>query len=761
MQQFVRRGEDRAISGYPPWLASLLWTRGVTTPEAAAAFLSPSLDDLHDPMLLSGMEAAKSLILDVAGASGRAVVYGDYDVDGLCASVMVSETLRSLGIKTIVYIPDRHSEGYGLNMEAVRALAPQADLMVTVDCGITSVDEVKAAKALGMRVIVTDHHTPPDALPPADAVVNPLLGGYPFPHLCGAGVAWKLCQALKGAGHAGKYLDLAALATIADMVPLTGENRVLAAHGLKALAQTGRPGLKALMAVVGMEPGAPVSGDRVAFGLAPRLNAGGRVDTARDALRLLETDNPHEARDLAERLNALNSERRCQQDALLREAERLLDEEDLLHRRVIVLKGQGWNSGIVGLVAGKLAEAYAYPAVVLAEEGDLCVGSARSVDGIDLYRALESCAEVLVRFGGHRQAAGLTLKTADVPAFSRLFDEAVRQQAGDGPLTGRVYYDDVIGLDDVTVPMAEQLERLAPFGVGNPAPQFLAEQVDVRSARAVGEGRHLKMRVAAGESERDAIFFGEGSLAEALPPEIRMVFQPQVNAFRGEVTAQCVVRAVGAGRLAFRADAQGEALALLQDLKACASYRTAGGLSERSMDEPAPPAPQGVLLLCRAHDTAQRLHEAYPALHKQTARLRDRKAHSAVLYRAPLQHVSGPYTTVVFCDGVLHEAELALAAGLFPGARVCARLQTAALQALHAGICLTTDELRAAYVAIRSQPGGLFSLGWGWAKALAAAWVLEELRLIQLTDDDPYTARLMDLRKCDPLESRLFRLLNR
>ena len=281
------------------------------------------------------------------------------------------------------------------------------------------------------------------------------------------------------------------------------------------------------MAVVGMEPGAPVSGDRVAFGLAPRLMPAGGW-TPPGTLRR-ETDNPHEARDLAERLNALNSERRCQQDALLREAERLLDEEDLLHRRVIVLKGQGWNSGIVGLVAGKLAEAYAYPAVVLAEEGDLCVGSARSVDGIDLYRALESCAEVLVRFGGHRQAAGLTLKTADVPAFSRLFDEAVRQQAGDGPLTGRVYYDDVIGLDDVTVPMAEQLERLAPFGVGNPAPQFLAEQVDVRSARAVGEGRHLKMRVAAGN--RSATPSSSASCWQSAAAEIGWCFSPKSTRF--------------------------------------------------------------------------------------------------------------------------------------------------------------------------------------------------------------------------------------
>jgi single-stranded-DNA-specific exonuclease len=261
MQAFTQRAQAYRLAGYPDWMARLLHARGVDTPEQAARFLDPALSDLHDPLLLHGMADAVEIINRLGKQKARAVVYGDYDADGLCASVIAQEALRASGLKVIVYIPDRHAEGYGLNEDAVRHLASQAELLLTVDCGITALAEVSLAKQLGMQVIITDHHTPPETLPSADAVINPMLGGYPFTSLCGAATVWKLSWALKGLDFARNQLDLAALATVADMVPLLGENRVIAAYGLRVMATTGRIGLRALMEASGLTWGESLSSE--------------------------------------------------------------------------------------------------------------------------------------------------------------------------------------------------------------------------------------------------------------------------------------------------------------------------------------------------------------------------------------------------------------------------------------------------------------------------------------------------------------------
>ena len=345
VRRFVLRSQSAQVPGYPDWLGRLLRARGVRTPEEAQAFLNPSIDQLHDPLLLRGMGEAVALIRQLGARKARAVVYGDYDVDGLCAAVIMEEALKAAGLRTTAYIPDRHSEGYGLNREAVEKLAGQAELLVSVDCGITAEEEAALARRLGLRVIVTDHHQPPAQLPQADAVINPLLGSYPFPSLCGAGTAWKLSCALEGMHFAERQLDLAAIATIADMVPLLGENRVIAALGLSALQHTRREGLKALIAATGLEPLQPISSDRVGFGLAPRLNAGGRLTTVQAALQLLRSASQQEAQALAGELSELNRERQAQQAQVTEEAELLCGYGPALqpqHRGVRLRGTPGW-----------------------------------------------------------------------------------------------------------------------------------------------------------------------------------------------------------------------------------------------------------------------------------------------------------------------------------------------------------------------------------------------------------------------------------
>ena len=425
MLRFMPKHHKREIPaelktlGVPDQLLALLLDRGIDTAQKIDKYLHPKKDDLYDPMLMQDMDKAVAVIRDAIRKGEEIVVFGDYDVDGVTATAILLTYLRKQGAKVSYYIPDRHGEGYGLNIAAVEQIASHAKLLITVDCGITCPVEVARAIELGMRVIVTDHHQLGPELPKCSAVLNPLLGSYPFRRLCGAGVAFKLVQALGGMEAIESLWELAALATIADIVPLLDENRVIVTFGLKAMASSQRPGLIALMESAGVDP-ANVSASDVAFRMAPRINAGGRLALASRGVELLTTRRMDAAREIAAELDQDNTKRREIELVIFAQAdEKTRTEIDFLTERAIVVCGEGWNPGVIGLAASRLVEKYKWPTILLAQDGDVCVGSARSIPGVDIHQAMATCRYLFVRFGGHAQAAGCS--------FACDMDDAVRQ----------------------------------------------------------------------------------------------------------------------------------------------------------------------------------------------------------------------------------------------------------------------------------------------------------------------------------------------
>lgn len=529
-------------AGLPPQLARVLWARGVRTAEEADAFLSPSLSMLHDPFLLRGMDVAVARVHRAVETGERIVVYGDYDVDGVCAAALLVEALRAHGADADWYIPSRHREGYGLNADAVRLLAKDTGLLITVDCGITSVVEAELAKSLGLDLIITDHHEPPETLPDALAIVNPLLGVYPFRRLCGAGVAFKLAQALFGAAAVEPLLELVALATVADLVPLLRENRVLVHFGLAQMQTTRREGLRALLAACGLS-GKRITAGHLGFQLGPRINAGGRLYEASRSVELLLTADTAQAERIARALHEENAERQRMEADILRQADDWVSHNvDFLTERVLIIVGQGWNSGVVGLVASRLVERYGWPTVVLSETDGVCTGSARSIPGVNLHTALTRCADLFLRFGGHAQAAGMTLTVDNVPALRVRLGEAVGTLAEPDAYVPSASYDLDIDLAEVTIPLIEQLERLAPTGFGNPSPVFHLSGAHVLEARGVGlEGKHLRLRLAQAGAAMDGIAFGQGGLRAGLAETIDALFSPTINEFQGRRSAQCEI----------------------------------------------------------------------------------------------------------------------------------------------------------------------------------------------------------------------------
>ncbi len=530
-------------AGLPPQLARVLWARGVTTPEEARAFLHPDLSALHDPLLLRDMDRAVSRIRGAIEKGEPITVYGDYDVDGVCATALLVESLRAHGASADFYIPSRHREGYGLNAEAVRAIAAgRTRLLITVDCGITSVEEAALCADLGLDLIITDHHEPPERLPQALCVIDPLLGNYPFKRLCGAGVAWKLVWALFGRGAAEPLLELSALATVADLVPLLGENRVIVHHGLKLLQSTRRPGLRALLSVSGLE-GREITAGHLGFQIGPRINAGGRLSEASRNVELLLTDDRAAAERIARALNEENAERQRMEAEILSQADRWVrDRADFLTDRALVVVGEGWNPGVVGLAASRLAERYAWPAVVLSEQDGMLTGSARSIPGVNLHAALTRCEDLFVRFGGHAQAAGMTLVKDNLPALRKRLNAAISEIAEPDAFVPSAPYDLDIRLQEITIPLVEQLQCLAPTGFGNPAPIFRLAGVHVLEARSVGNDlRHLKLRLMQDGAALDGIAFGQGAERAGLPETIDALCSPTINEFMGKRSAQCEV----------------------------------------------------------------------------------------------------------------------------------------------------------------------------------------------------------------------------
>ena len=561
MQRLIQRGGAASPwacpKGMPALIHGLLMQRGISSREEAEAFLHPAAEQLHDPMLLSDMAQAVERILRARENREDVCVFGDYDVDGVSASSLLSLYLKEIGFHVSVYIPSRHEEGYGLNEQAIIEIVKNSSLLITVDCGISCSREVALAQQLGMDVIVTDHHRPGDLVPDC-TVINPLLNGYPFPSLCGAGVAFKLILALSavlegqageissppGWGMAGKYVDLAALATVADIVPLTSENRVIVSLGLRKINQEPRPGVAALIHAAGLD-GREISAGNIGFQLAPRLNASGRLGDARRAMMLLTAQNETEAAPIAQELEAENTARRACEQQIVDEALEQMKRYDLLSHKIIVLAGEGWNPGVIGLAASRLVTRYFYPVVLLAEKDGVCVGSCRSIPGVDIFAALSSCADLMTKFGGHRQAAGLTIDREKVPELMMRLDEYIEANVDREEYIPQLEYDLMLPLTEVTEEAVRQMELLQPAGFGNPSPVLLSE-VTVESARAVGkEGAHLQMKLSDGLHELPAICFGEGARAGELAGETtKMLHAPGLNVWRDRVSVQCEVRNV-------------------------------------------------------------------------------------------------------------------------------------------------------------------------------------------------------------------------
>lgn len=539
--------------GVAPLLAAVLCQRGIDDADEAQQFLVSRLATMPDPLLLRDMEKAVDR-LALAVRSGEPIaVHGDYDVDGMTGTALLVETLRRFGGIVDYFIPLRLKEGYGLSGEALqRAAAAGAKVAVSVDCGVSAFGEALLAREIGLDLIITDHHQPPETLPEALAVVNPCRPDCEFPakNLSGVGVVFMLLVALRSRlrrdGHFARRtepdlrrsLDLVALGTIADIVPLTGLNRTLVKVGLEVLSRGGRPGLDALKTVAAVRE---VTCGAVGFRLAPRLNAAGRLQDAAQGVALLLEDSPEKALENARHLDAVNRDRQLLEQQTLEEAVALVERRLPAGQRTIVLAEEGWHPGVIGIVASRLVERYHRPVVLIALEKGVGKGSARSIRGFHLYRALESCRPLLAGFGGHEYAAGLTIDAARIKEFGAVFEEAARCVLTAEQLEPRLFYDGEVLLEELNLEPVEELCRLAPFGAGNPQPHFVARRVRVQQARTVGTN-HLSFTARQGGYSCSCIAFGMAERAGELNGELDLLFAPQINEWQGRRSVQLQIK---------------------------------------------------------------------------------------------------------------------------------------------------------------------------------------------------------------------------
>ena len=547
-------------------LAQILVRRGLAEPVLARAFLAA--EEEYPPTAFAGIELAIEPILRHVAAGERITIHGDYDVDGICSTAVLVRSLRRLGANVDWYLPDRASDGYGLNLATVQRLAQQGTrLLITVDCAITAVTEVEQAKALAMEVVITDHHSPrADGVLPDAPIVHPVVCGYPCPDLCATAVAYKLAQALEqaaasedlargdvvdparpGARALAEDLDLVALATIADVVSLTGENRTLVRRGLRALAGTAKPGLRALMAVARVDP-AKLDERSVAFALAPRLNAAGRLYRADAPLELILTEEDLRAAQVAEELGRANHERRQVESRIRYEAEAQI--AALGERSAYVLAGEDWHAGVIGIVASRLAERHRRPVVLIALSGDVGKGSGRGgIDAFDLLTGLTACGGHLRHFGGHRAAAGLEIERERIEQFAEAFcahTEEVLSLMDTAPLE-RV--DAVVDCGELDMELAEELRSLAPFGRGNPGVSLLVADAVFGDLRPMGEGKHVRFTVESGDTGARArgVAFGSGArLPVAAGEPAEATFTLEINEWNGVTEPRLVLRQVRA-----------------------------------------------------------------------------------------------------------------------------------------------------------------------------------------------------------------------
>lgn len=548
-----------------PLLAQVLAARGHEQPAAALQFLTTKLADLHDPETMPGISAAADRVVAAVQASRRITVYGDYDVDGVTATSVLWHCLQLAGAKVDYYIPSRMEEGYGLNAEAIRQLHaedPQR-LLITVDCGITSVHEAQVARELGLELVITDHHQFQEQLPAADVLVHPRLpgGNYPFGDLCGVGVAFKLAWAIcvrlgdgkKATPRMREFLlgaiGLTAIGTIADVVPLVGENRVLVQYGLASLLDRAQPGLRALLSVAKLKDRNELQAEDLAFGVAPRINAAGRLGQARLAVECLTTDNERRAAELANYLQELNLNRQTVERRMIRQAKELIAENpDWADHAALVVAHPEWHPGVIGIVAGRLAEQFHRPAIAIAlgTDQDFAQGSCRTFAGFNLHTALNACRDHLQTFGGHPAAAGLKIRPAAIDEFRSAFAAHVAEHHTDKVNQAAIRVDAEVRLADITPRAVIDLQRLGPFGASNPRPILMATQVELSSPpKKMGDGeRHLSLQVRQFGNVKRAVAFGKADWADQLAEvdgPIAIVFQPVVNRFNGMERAELQV----------------------------------------------------------------------------------------------------------------------------------------------------------------------------------------------------------------------------
>lgn len=524
----------------PPAVAQILVNRGIDTAAKLQLFLEPPQRLPYDPLRLAGMDRALARLYKAVNSKERVGVFGDFDVDGVTGAAIIAEGLTPLEIQVIPYLPRRTGEGHGLSTTAIDTLVGQGvSLIVTVDCGVTAVDEVAWARQAGADVIITDHHVPHGAMPEAVAVLDPKLpgGNYPFHELCGAGLAFKLMQGLYefyGQPWGPGLLELAALGTIADLVPLVDENRFLVQQGLKALSQTNRPGLQALYRRAGIQTDW-LNTETVSFQIAPRLNSSGRMSHALESYRLLTTGSATEAEELADRLEGLNYDRR----GLSEEAFAIAYDQVCVNSNngmlpILLVEDSRIGSAVAGLVAGRLAELFHRPSVVMSSDGDHLIASGRSIPEFNLVEAFGSCSELLLRYGGHSQAAGFTLDRDNLPALTESLTALAGEVLGSKDLRPKLTIDAEVQLADLTDQLLQWLTVLAPFGPGNPTPVFLTRRVEVLESRFMGSSRqHFALKVRDGPQQWTALAFNLGERWDAETARVDLVFTVTNDHWRG------------------------------------------------------------------------------------------------------------------------------------------------------------------------------------------------------------------------------------
>lgn len=529
-------------------IGKIIVNRNVTSDEDVRIFITPTRDDFHDPFLFKGMDIAVDRILQAINNKEKILIYGDYDVDGITSTTVLKKYLQERGGIVNTYIPNRLNEGYGLNKEAIKKIKEMGtDLIITVDCGISGIEEVKYAKELGIEVIVTDHHEVGEVLPDALAVIDAKRkdNTYPFNLLAGVGVVFKVIQAISiklnlKAEEYLKYLDLVCVGTISDIVPLEGENRTIAKLGLMLIRVTKNVGLRELIKSSGYKE---IDSNTISFGVAPRINACGRMGHEEEALKLFLAETKEEAVEVTKKLNEYNTLRQNTEKAIYEDAVSKIEKENIENKNSIVVGGYNWHHGVIGIVSSKVTEKYYKPSILLCFEDGIAKGSGRSIQGFDLYEGLTKCSEFLDKFGGHAMAVGLTLNKENFENFKDKF-EKIAEEANIKEMVPTIYIDEEVKLKDISMDLVKSLSVLEPFGEANKVPLFLIKNLKIDSIRALSEGRHLKLSLRDESVVINAIGFDIGNLAEEykIGDKIDVIGTLEINSFNGFSSIQINIK---------------------------------------------------------------------------------------------------------------------------------------------------------------------------------------------------------------------------